>query len=75
MKVFQVGDRVQWSWGEGEAVGVIQEIIKEPITLELRGTMVRCEGSEEDPAFLIRQDDGDELVKRSSEVEHITRTD
>ena len=66
---FQTDQYVQWSWGNGTAKGQIKERFEREVTRTLQGTEVTKNGDEENPAYLIAQEDGDEVLKRGSEIE------
>lgn len=62
------GTRVSWAWGNGRAEGEVQEIFHEPVSRTIDGNEVKRSASEDDPAYLIRQDDGQRVLKSDSEV-------
>ena len=64
-----IGDHVSWKWGQGTAEGKVKEKYTQKTTKTLKGTEVTREASEDNPAYLIEQDDGDEVLKSSSELE------
>ena len=66
---FQANQYVRWNWGSGTACGQIKERFEREVTRTLQGTEVTKSGDEDNPAYLIRQDDGDEVLKRGSELE------
>ena len=66
------GTQVKWSWGSGEATGVVKEIREESVSREIKGAEVTRNGTQDDPALIIEQDDGTEVLKLKSEV---SRTD
>ena len=66
---FQSDQYVQWDWGNGTAKGQIKERFERDVTRTLQGSEVTRKGTEDDPAYLIRQDDGDEVLKLGSEIE------
>lgn len=66
---FGTGQQVQWHWGNGIATGKIADRFERDVTRTLQGTQVTRHGSEENPAYLIRQEDGDEVLKLGSELE------
>lgn len=70
-KAFNEDTQVQWNWGEGTAEGKVVEIFTEPVTRTLKGTDVTRQASEDDPAYLIEQSDGDQVLKAHSEVEAV----
>ncbi|MEM6438973.1 MAG: DUF2945 domain-containing protein [Pseudomonadota bacterium] len=64
-----VGDEVTWSWGEGTASGAVTAIHEERVERTLKGSTVVRNGSPDDPALEIEQEDGDEVLKLASEVD------
>lgn len=65
---FQTDQYVEWDWGQGTAKGQIAERFEREVTRTIDGTEVTRDGSEDNPAYLIRQDDGDEVLKLGSEL-------
>ena len=61
--------KVSWAWGDGQASGEVQEVFNEPVVRTIDGTEVKRNASEDDPAYLIRQEDGQRVLKSASEVE------
>ena len=68
MSDFSRGDRVEWSWGNGTGSGAIKERFTSDVERTLKGSKVSRKASEDDPAFLIEQEDGDEVLKSGSEL-------
>ena len=66
---FRTDQYVQWSWGSGTAKGQIKERFEREVTRTLKGSEVTRDGSEDNPAYLIRQEDGDEVLKLGSELQ------
>ena len=66
---FQTNQYVKWDWGDGTAKGQIEERFEREVTRTLQGNEVTREGSEDNPAYLIKQEDGDEVLKLGSELE------
>jgi Hypervirulence associated proteins TUDOR domain len=65
---FQTNQYVEWDWGNGTAKGQIAERFERDVTRTLKGSEVTRNGSADNPAYLIRQDDGDEVLKLGSEI-------
>lgn len=63
------GTKVRWTWGDGRAEGEVAERHESKITRTIDGSEVTRNGSADDPALVIRQDDGQEVLKLASEVE------
>ena len=68
MATFSKGDRVSWAWGAATAEGKVTEEFTDRVTRTLKGTEVTRNASTEEPAYLIRQDDGDRVLKSASEL-------
>ena len=68
MADFGKGDKVEWDWGNGTAVGTVEKTYDRKVTRSLQGTEVTRNGSDDDPALYIEQEDGSGVLKLSSEV-------
>ncbi|MCU0355307.1 MAG: DUF2945 domain-containing protein [Cytophagales bacterium] len=68
LKNMKKGAKVQWKWGNGTAHGKVVETHKEPVERTIKGEKIKRNGSPENPALLIEQDDGDQVLKLASEV-------
>ena len=65
---FSKGDKVTWTWGSGTAEGIIAEAFTEKVTRKIKGKDITRNASDAEPAYLIRQDDGDTVLKSGSEI-------
>lgn len=65
---FGIGDRVAWHWGNGTGTGTITAIYTQKTSVTISGTEVSRNASNAEPAYLIEQKDGDEVLKSESEV-------
>lgn len=65
---FNIGDAVEWDWGSGTATGKIAERFTGKVTRTLKGNDVTRNADDDEPAFLIKQDDGDEVLKSVTEI-------
>ncbi|MBW8640182.1 DUF2945 domain-containing protein [Hoeflea sp. WL0058] len=68
MKHYQTGTTVEWNWGSGVGSGTVAEIFTDKVTRTIKGNEVTRNASEEEPAYLIRQDDGDRVLKSHTEL-------
>ena len=68
MASYNVGAKVKWEWGNGTATGKVEKTYEKKITRKLQGSEVTRDGSKDDPALYIEQEDGDGVLKLSSEV-------
>ena len=65
---FNIGDTVEWDWGNGTAGGKITERYTEKVTKTIKDNEVTRKADDDEPAFLIEQDDGDEVLKSITEI-------
>jgi hypothetical protein len=65
------GTEVKWKWGNGTAEGKVDETFTRPVTRTLKGSEVTRDGSDDNKALLIRQEDGSKVLKLESEVERV----
>ncbi|MGR3465092.1 DUF2945 domain-containing protein [Limimaricola sp.] len=65
---YSTGDKVKWSWGNGTGTGKITKVYTRKITRKINGSEITRNASEDDPAYLIEQKDGDEVLKGDSEL-------
>jgi hypothetical protein len=61
---FQTDQYVEWEWGNGKGKGQIKERFEREVTRTLQGSEI----TKDNPAYLIKQEDGDEVLKRGSEL-------
>lgn len=66
---FRAGEKVRWHWGSGTAHGKIDERFDRRVQRTLKGAKVVKNGTRDNPAYLIVQDDGGRVLKRGSELE------
>lgn len=68
MKHYAVNTEVEWEWGNGCATGNIREKFNSDVERTIKGSSVKREASDSDPAYLIEQDDGSKVLKSHSEL-------
>ncbi len=68
MAGYSEGTKVKWDWGNGTGTGKVETVYTQKQTLEIKGTEVTRDASEDDPAYKIKQDDCDIVLKGHSEV-------
>lgn len=66
--VMKKGEKVHWQWGKSEAEGKVHEKFTEPVSKKIGGTDVKRKASEENPAWLIKQENGSEVLKFEKEL-------
>lgn len=65
---FNIGEHVTWKWGNGTAEGTIEERLTSKVTRTIDGNEVTRNADEDEPAYLIRQEDGSRVLKSASEL-------
>ncbi|OYP31000.1 DUF2945 domain-containing protein [Rhodopirellula sp. MGV] len=65
---FRVNQYVQWNHAGNTATGQIIESHQEKVTRTIKGNEVTRNADEDNPAYLIKQDDGDRVLKSESEL-------
>lgn len=63
------GSTVRWKWGQSWAEGTVDEVHHDHVSRTTKGEEVTRHGSADNPAYVIRQDDGTVVLKLASEVE------
>lgn len=63
------GSEVKWKWGNGYAKGSVVETFTEDVKRTIDGNEVKREASSDEPAYLIKQDDGQQVLKSKSEIQ------
>lgn len=65
---FRKGSKVKWNWGQGEGHGRIAERFERTVERTIEGSRIRRNGTREDPAYLVKVEDGGEVLKLRSEL-------
>lgn len=63
------GTNVKWKWAKGEAYGKVVDTFQETVTKTIKGSEVTRHGEKGNSVLLIRQEDGDEVLKLEQTVE------
>jgi hypothetical protein len=64
-----VGDEVRWNWGSGTGTGTVKERFTSKVTRTIEGSEITRDASDDEPAYLIEQDDGDRVLKSVTELD------
>jgi hypothetical protein len=67
MATIKKGDDVTWKYGKGKAEGTVAEVHQENVEKVIKGKTIKRNGSADEPALVIEQDDAS-VVKSASEV-------
>ena len=65
---YDTGTTVSWEWGSGSAQGTITDVFTEKVTRTIKGSEITRKASDDEPAYMIEQEDGDRVLKSHSEV-------
>ena len=68
MAKYRKGAKVEWSWGKGTGVGKVAESFTEDVERTIEGAKIKRKASKAEPAYLVRQEDGGEVLKSHSEL-------
>ena len=65
---YSKGDKVEWEWGSGSATGEVTEVFTEEVTRTIKGSEITRDASDDEPAYMVEQEDGDRVLKSHSEL-------
>lgn len=65
---YNEGDKVKWEWGNGTGTGKIDKVYTKKVTRKIDGSEITRKASKDEPAYYIKQNDGDAVLKSQSEV-------
>lgn len=68
MAKFSKGDGVEWNWGQGTGTGTVKDVYTERVEKTIGGSDITRNADENNPAYLIEQEDGDRVLKSESEL-------
>lgn len=68
MTKYTEGDKVEWNWGNGTGTGIVEKSYTEKVTRKIDGNDVTRNADSDNPAYYIKQDDGDAVLKSESEL-------
>jgi hypothetical protein len=68
-KAYATGSKVTWSWGKGEATGKIAQTFTKRVQRTIKGAKITRRATEDNPAYLVEQEDGAKALKSHSELE------
>ncbi|MEQ1768414.1 MAG: DUF2945 domain-containing protein [Devosia sp.] len=63
------GDKVRWTWGAHHADGVVQQKFTRRVKRSIKGQTIVRNATEDEPAYLVVQEDGGRALKSASELE------
>jgi len=69
MAKYRKGSTVAWNWGNGQGEGTVAEVHTERVEKTIKGTTQTRNGTEDNPAYVLHQEDGTTVLKLESELE------
>ena len=67
--MIRTGSEVSWKWGSSTASGKVTEVHKEKVTRQSKGEKISRDGTDDNPAYVIEQEDGTTVLKLKSELQ------
>jgi len=68
-KHFAKGAAVRWNWGGHQAHGKVAERFERRVQRTIKGEKIVRNGTKDNPAYLVEQEDGGRVLKLESELE------
>jgi hypothetical protein len=68
MQKISVGNEVEWKWGRGKAEGKVAQKFTGDVERKIKGKVIKRKADKGEPAFLVKQEDGDRVLKSQSEL-------
>lgn len=68
MSKFKKNQSVEWKWGNGTASGKVEEVFTEKVERTIEGSEITRNATNDNPAYLIKQEDGGKVLKSESEL-------
>lgn len=65
---YRNGQAVTWKWASGSAHGKVEERFERRVQRTIKGARIVKNGTKDNPAYLVVQDDGGRALKRGSEL-------
>ena len=65
---FDKGTHVSWAWGAHRAEGIVAQKFTARVKRTIKGKTIVRNASDDDPAYLVRQHDGNRALKSASEL-------
>jgi hypothetical protein len=71
IKTYSKDTKVEWNWGQGKATGVVVKSSIKRMQKTIKGSKITRNGTPENPAYLIEQENGTQVLKLHSELTSI----
>lgn len=67
--IFRIGAAVLWNWMGMSIHGTVLEIHVKPVSKEIKGKLIKRNGSEDSPAYLVQSNSGKFALKLQTELQ------
>lgn len=67
--MIRTGSDVSWKWGSSTASGKVTEVHQDKVTRRSKGESITRDGTDDNPAYVIEQEDGTTVLKLKSELQ------
>jgi len=71
MQKIEVGNEVEWKWGRSKAEGKVTRKFTHDVERKIKGKSIKRHADAGEPAFLVRQENGNRVLKSQSELKKI----
>lgn len=68
MTPYKKNSAISWKWAGGVVDGTVEEVFMGPIEKEIKGKLIKRNGSVEKPAYLVRSEAGNIALKLHTEL-------
>lgn len=69
METYEIGQRIFWKWMGNKIYGEVVEVHFAPTSKEIKGSLIKRNGSVEKPAYLVKSQAGNFALKLCTELE------
>jgi len=69
MAKYRQGSEVEWKWGRSFARGRVALRFTTPVSRVIKGKRIVRRGSPDNPAYLVKMEDGRQVLKLESELQ------
>lgn len=68
MDSYSVGEKIVWKWMGRQIFGEVLEVYFGPVEKEIKGKLIKRNGSVEKPAYLVLSQSGNQALKLHTEL-------
>jgi hypothetical protein len=65
---YEVGNKIKWKWMGNVIEGTVVEVHFAPVVKEIKGKMIKRNGSVDKPAYLVQSSAGNYALKLQTEL-------